>query len=98
MREGLAPKAAQAGVERSGNGGKLFAFACRGRGLWRREALRHDLALRETVGHIGRMSHPCPPSPEVKFSGIVTNMDWDEPRLLRWYGPKQGTVEHAPRA
>ena len=35
-----------------------------------------------------------PASMQWRHFGVVTNMDWDGERLLRWQREKQGTVEH----
>lgn len=47
---------------------------------------------------VPKQGHLFADGSEVKFFGVVTNMDWEGSRLIRWYWEKQGTVEHAHRA
>jgi hypothetical protein len=64
---------------------------------WTRNRRKNGQAFRYIAIRV--RPRPCDlftePEQTWRYFAVVTNMDWDAERLLRWQREKQGTVEHA---
>jgi hypothetical protein len=66
---------------------------------WERNRKKHGTPLRYLALRVRSRQRSLVESDQQtwKYFAVVTNMDWDGERLLRWQREKQGTVEHGHR-